>query len=255
MGGSTGSMVPGPVTDHGSRRPSLAPSTLLSHDLHTAAARTRPRPRRAPAQGSDYRAVPAEGRPQSRGSARGEDLKVLRQRAESGYRRPEQPRQLPTLLVRDPAELSPDRTDSKRDPSAKRPVFKPKDISEIEAEIKKINEAEVKAREEAAAEAIAAELEAEVSEASEADLDEITDIIAEEIVAEELENLDKMTDLAAIDMAAEEIAEELLSADIDDLVDLKMDIIADADDSENEIIEGSGQLPTLDFGSITEVTY
>merc|ERR1712223_1284476 len=110
----------------------------------------------------------------------------------------------------------------------------------------KINEAEVKAREEAAAEAIAAELEAEVSEASEADLDEITDIIAEEIVAEELEN---------IDMAAEEIAEELLSADIDDLVDLKMDIIADADDSENEIIEGSGQLPTLDFGSITEVTY
>ena len=34
--------------------------------------------------GSDYRAVPAEGRPQSRGSARGEDLKVLRQRAESG---------------------------------------------------------------------------------------------------------------------------------------------------------------------------
>merc|ERR1712241_45289 len=115
----------------------------------------------------------------------------------------------PTLLVRDPAELSPDRTDSKRDPSAKRPVFKPKDISEIEAEIKKINEAEVKAREEAAAEA----------------------------------------------MAAEEIAEELLSADIDDLVDLKMDIIADADDSENEIIEGSGQLPTLDFGSITEVTY
>merc|ERR1711878_238143 len=160
----------------------------------------------------------------------------------------------PTLLVRDPAELSPDRTDSKRDPSAKRPVFKPKDISEIEAEIKKINEAEVKAREEAA-EAIAAELEAEVSEASEADLDEITDIIAEEIVAEELENLDKMTDLAAIDMAAEEIAEELLSADIDDLVDLKMDIIADADDSENEIIEGSGQLPTLDFGSITEVTY
>merc|ERR1712223_911484 len=138
----------------------------------------------------------------------------------------------PTLLVRDPAELSPDRTDSKRDPSAKRPVFKPKDISEIEAEIKKINEAEVKAREEAAAEAIAAELEAEVSEASEADLDEITDIIAEEIVAE-----------------------ELLSADIDDLVDLKMDIIADADDSENEIIEGSGQLPTLDFGSITEVTY
>merc|ERR1712061_984987 len=160
----------------------------------------------------------------------------------------------PTLLVRDPAELSPDRTDSKRVPSAKRPVFKPKDISEIEAEIKKIIEAEVKAREEAAAEAIA-ELEAEVSEASEADLDEITDIIAEEIVAEELENLDKMTDLAAIDMAAEEIAEELLSADIDDLVDLKMDIIADADDSENEIIEGSGQLPTLDFGSITEVTY
>merc|ERR1712079_715463 len=142
----------------------------------------------------------------------------------------------PTLLVRDPAELSPDRTDSKRDPSAKRPVFKPKDILEIEAEIKKINEAEVKAREEAAAEAIAAELEAEVSEASEADLD-------------------KITDLAAIDMAAEEIAEELLSADIDDLVDLKMDIIADADDSENEIIEGSGQLPTLDFGSITEVTY
>merc|ERR1712223_657838 len=138
----------------------------------------------------------------------------------------------PTLLVRDPAELSPDRTDSKRDPSAKRPVFKPKDISEIEAEIKKINEAEVKAREEAAAEAIAAELETEMSEASEADLDEITDIIAEE-----LENLDKMTDLAAIDMAAEEIAEELLSADIDDLVDLKMDIIADADDSENEIIE------------------
>merc|ERR1711878_87280 len=116
----------------------------------------------------------------------------------------------PTLLVRDPAELSPDRTDSKRDPSAKRPFFKPKDISEIEAEIKKINEAEVKAREEAAAEAIAAELEAEVSEASEADLDEITDIIAEEI---------------------------------------------DAEDSENEIIEGSGQLPTLDFGSITEVTY
>merc|ERR1712073_51548 len=239
----------------GSRRPSLAPSTLLAMIstlllLAPALALAVPLPKDLTIEQFQQKAarsleeVPGVRISKSYASVRSQGIGGQNNLVN-----------FPTLLVRDPAELSPDRTDSKRDPSAKRPVFKPKDISEIEAEIKKINEAEVKAREEAAAEAIAAELEAEVSEASEADLDEITDIIAEEIVAEELENLDKITDLAAIDMAAEEVAEELLSADIDDLVDLKMDIIADADDSENEIIEGSGQLPTLDFGSITEVTY
>ena len=108
----------------------------------------------------------------------------------------------------------------------------------IQEEIRKINEAELEAREEKEA---AEEL------SGDEELDEITDVIAEEIVAEELEKLDEITDLAAIEMVAEEVVNEVLN-EIEDL-----DILAEADDSENEIIEGSG-LPDIDFGSITEVT-
>ena len=68
-----------------------------------------------------------------------------------------------------------------------------------------------------------------------------------EIVEEEMEKLDELTDLAAIEMVAEEALDEIMDEN------LEFDIIAEADDSENEIIEGSG-LSQLDFGSITEVT-
>ena len=68
-----------------------------------------------------------------------------------------------------------------------------------------------------------------------------------------LEVLDEVLEenLTAVDIAAEEVADEILQAvNIDD-IDLAL--LQDVDDSENEIIEGSG-LPDLDFGSITEVT-
>ena len=68
-----------------------------------------------------------------------------------------------------------------------------------------------------------------------------------------LEVLDEVLEenLTAVDIAAEEVADEILQAvNIDD-IDLAL--LQNVDDSENEIIEGSG-LPDLDFGSITEVT-
>ena len=68
-----------------------------------------------------------------------------------------------------------------------------------------------------------------------------------------LEVLDEVLEenLSAVDIAAEEVADEILQAVNLDGIDL--DLLQDVDDSENEIIEGSG-LPDLDFGSITEVT-
>ena len=131
-------------------------------------------------------------------------------------------------------------------------MFKPVEKSRIEDEIRKINEAEVEAREiveKALEEEI--ELEEEFAEAEEASGDDalevLSDILAEEIVQDEMEKLDELTDLAAIEMVAEEALDEILDEN------LEFDIIAEADDSENEIIEGSG-LSQLDFGSITEVT-
>ena len=114
------------------------------------------------------------------------------------------------------------------------PVFRPKDAAKIAEEIRKINEAEVEARN---------ILETELEASGETDLDRITNILAEEIMEEEL---------SAVDIAAEEVADEILQAVNIDGIDL--DLIQDADDSENEIIEGSG-LSALDFGSITEVTF
>ena len=115
-------------------------------------------------------------------------------------------------------------------------MFKPKEILEIEEKIKQINEAEVEAREEIEKE------EEEIQDLVDAsgDLDKLTDIMAEEIIEEEMEKLDEITDLAAIEMVAEEAMDELLEIEIDE--------------SENEIIEGSG-LSDIDFGSITEVTH
>ena len=112
------------------------------------------------------------------------------------------------------------------------PVFRPKDAAKIAEEIRKINEAEVEARE------VLEELEG----SGEADIAKITDIIAEEILEENLSD---------VDIAAEEVADEILQAVNIDGIDL--DLLQDVDDSENEIIEGSG-LSALDFGSITEVT-
>jgi len=66
--------------------------------------------------------------------------------------------------------------------------------------------------------------------------------LAEEILEE---------NLSAVDIAAEEVADEILQAVNIEGIDL--DLLQDVDDSENEIIEGSG-LSALDFGSITEVT-
>lgn len=132
----------------------------------------------------------------------------------------------PTLLVRDPLELFPV---EKVAPSVG-PVFRPKDAAKINEEIRKINEAEFKAR--------------EVLEVLEGSGEADTEIL--EVLDEVLEE-----NLTAVDIAAEEVADEILQAvNIDD-IDLAL--LQDVDDSENEIIEGSG-LPDLDFGSITEVT-
>ena len=82
----------------------------------------------------------------------------------------------------------------------------------------------------------------DLESSGEADLEKITDIIAEEILEE---------NLTAVDIAAEEVADEILQSVNIDGIDL--DLLNEVDDSENEIIEGSG-LSALDFGSITEVT-
>lgn len=111
-------------------------------------------------------------------------------------------------------------------------MFKP-DTLKIAEEIRKINEAELEAREKL-----------EEADDEDIELEEISEIIAEEMVKEELEKLDEMTDLAAIEMVAEEVMNEALN-EIEDLDNI--------DETENEIIEGSAY-PDIDFGSITEVT-
>ena len=105
---------------------------------------------------------------------------------------------------------------------------------DIEAKIKQINAVEVIVKEEQLLESI---VPSEVLE----EIEELTDIVAAEIVAEELaeEMAEEMVELEL----AEEIAEE-----IDALTDIEATAIV-----AEELAEGSRNIPTLDFGDITEV--
>ena len=114
----------------------------------------------------------------------------------------------------------------------------------IEEKIKQINAADVVVKEEK-------RLESLVVEEIEREIDELTDIAAAEIVAEEI---------------AEDIFEEMALANFEDinLGELEMDSLDFSDEqvekSESNSIadtdntdEGSGNLPSIDFGDIMEV--
>merc|ERR1712106_768833 len=94
------------------------------------------------------------------------------------------------------------------------------------------------------------------AEEVEAEINQLTDIAAAEIVAEEIaedmaeeiaeemaEEIDQWTDIEAAEIVAEEIAEEIVSLEVGSL-----EVIDGTED-----IEGSGNLPNIDFGDIKEV--
>ena len=142
---------------------------------------------------------------------------------------------------------------------------------DIEEKIKQINAAEVFEKEEQLLESIVTEeVEAEINQltdiaaaeivaeeiaedmAEEIAAEVIAEKIAEEIVAEEIaeeiaeemaQEIDQLTDIEAAEIVAEEIAEEIVSLEVGSL-----EVIDGTED-----IEGSGNLPNIDFGDIKEV--
>lgn len=127
----------------------------------------------------------------------------------------------------------------------------------------------------AAAEIAAEEVAEEIAE----EIDELTNIAAAEIVAEEIaeeineltkigeaevmaKEIDELTNIAAAEIVAEELAEEIG----DELVELEIgsqevtteavesDVLNTTEDSQStNSEEGSGDVPTIDFGDIMEV--
>merc|ERR1712173_491452 len=111
------------------------------------------------------------------------------------------------------------------------------------------------------------------------EIDELTNIAAAEIVAEEIaeeinqltkigeaeviaKEIDELTNIAAAEIVAEELAEEIS----DELVELEIgsqevtteavesDVLNTTEDSQStNSEEGSGDVPTIDFGDIMEV--
>jgi hypothetical protein len=117
------------------------------------------------------------------------------------------------------------------------PVYKSSNelsTKDIEAKIKQINAAEVSGKEEQLPESI-------VTSEVEEEIEELTDIVAAEIVAEEL--AEEMAEEVVELKMAEEIAEE-----IDELTDIEATAIV-----AEELAEASRNIPTIDFGDITEV--
>merc|ERR1712117_277736 len=126
--------------------------------------------------------------------------------------------------------------------------------------IKEINAAEVINKEEEILEAALGKEEAE-------EIEELVDIAAAEIAAEEdaeeiAEEIDELTNIAAAEIVAEELAEEIG----DELVELEIgsqEVTTEAVESEDlnntedsqstSSEEGSGDVPTIDFGDIMEV--
>jgi len=188
----------------------------------------------------------------------------------------------PTLEVRDPNELT-FSSPVQKTAFAAGPVYVSSNAfstKDIEQKIKEINAAEIINKEEEILESVLEKEEAEeveelvdiaaaeiateeVAEEIAEEIDEITDIAAAEIVAEELakeidelikigeaeivaEEIDELTNIAAAEIAAEEIAEELVELEILDNSNL-------IEDSESTNEEGSGDVPKIDFGDITEV--
>merc|ERR1712027_243406 len=147
---------------------------------------------------------------------------------------------------------------------------------DIEEKIKEINAAEVINKEEEILEAAlgkekaeqieeivdiaAAEIAAEeVAEEIAEELDELTKIGEAEVIAKEI---DELTNIAAAEIVAEELAEEIG----DELVELEIgsqevtteavesdDLNTTEDSQSTNSEEGSGDVPTIDFGDIMEV--
>ena len=121
------------------------------------------------------------------------------------------------------------------------PVYKSSNelsTKDIEAKIKLINAEEVIVKEEQLLESI-------VTSEVEDEIEQLTDIVAAEIVFEELaeEMAEEMVELELAEKIAEGIAEE-----IDELTDIEATAIV-----AEELAEGSRNIPTIDFGDITEV--
>jgi len=192
----------------------------------------------------------------------------------------------PTLEVRNPNELlfaSP----VQKTAFAAGPVYKSNNelsTQDIEEKITQINTAEIIGREE---QILGSMLTKEMME----EVEELTDIAAAEIAAEEIaEEIDELTDILATEIAAEEVAEEIneltdiigveiaveeVAEEINEITDIEAaEIVAEevADEVVGEMIEleigslngseqeeteseneGSGNIPTIDFGDITEV--
>merc|ERR1711874_871290 len=72
------------------------------------------------------------------------------------------------------------------------------------------------------------------------------EILESVLEKEEAEEVEELVDIAAAEIAAEEIAEELVELEILDNSNL-------IEDSESTNEEGSGDVPKIDFGDITEV--
>merc|ERR1712117_976141 len=184
----------------------------------------------------------------------------------------------PTLEVRDPNELT-FSSPVQKTAFAAGPVYISSNslsTKDIEEKIKEINAAEVINKEEEILEAALGKEKAE-------QIEEIVDIAAAEIAAEEVaeeiaEEIDELTNIAAAEIVAEEIAEEIneltkigeaevLAEEIgDELVELEIgsqevtteavesDVLNTTEDSQStNSEEGSGDVPTIDFGDIMEV--
>eukprot|EP00092_Neocalanus_flemingeri_P040039 GFUD01043609.1.p1 GENE.GFUD01043609.1~~GFUD01043609.1.p1 ORF type:complete len:238 (+),score=100.83 GFUD01043609.1:31-744(+) len=174
----------------------------------------------------------------------------------------------PTLLVRDPNELT-FASPIQKTAFATGPVYTGSNelsTKDIEEKIKQINAAEFIVEEEQVLESL-------LEEELEQEIDELTDLAAAEIAAEEIaeeiveEEMDELLNLAAAEIVAEELAEDIVEAELDNLIpdfelsELEIDSLNVSDEtSEPRIIidiedpnEGSGSFAAIDFGDIMEI--
>ena len=102
------------------------------------------------------------------------------------------------------------------------------------------------------------------------EINELTNVVAAEMAAEEVaEEINELTNIAAAEIAANEIAKEVnkVAKEVEsDMAELDIDSMDDSDkqkeNNDSNIVEdtesvneGSGNVPTVDFGNITEVVF
>ena len=102
------------------------------------------------------------------------------------------------------------------------------------------------------------------------EINELTNVVAAEMAAEEVaEEINELTNIAAAEIAANEIAKEVnkVAKEVEsDMAELDIDSMDGSDDQKEDnsstifkdtesVNEGSGNVPTIDFGNITEVVF